>query len=76
MTIKTKYNIGDKVKFRNPVKYMSDVLVGTIIEINVRSNKRGNEIIYHVDDCRYTNGHKTSVDLRMVTEEEIFGIKE
>lgn len=25
---------------------------------------------------KYINGHKTSVDLRMVTEEEIFGIKE
>lgn len=76
MTIETKYNIGDKVEFRNPVKYMSDVFVGTIIEILVQSSSRDTLVTYYVDDCRYTNGHKTSMDLRMVTEDRIFGIKE
>lgn len=76
MTIETKYNIGDKVKFRNPVKYLSDVLIGTITEISIKDNQFGTFIIYTIDGVKTIDGRRTSNDSKLIEECFICGIKE
>lgn len=75
MTIETKYNIGDKIEYRNPVKYMSDIRIGEIVEISAVINSRGHWQIYNVINPTTIDGKPTASLMDRVEYEDIFGIK-